>query len=268
MADLPYETLPTAQQAIDEYLSLAKIAQKAYVCSNCSSAAPPGDVLRLCARCKLTRYCSKECQKIHWQHHRTSCRLGAGDVERDVPKEYRAQKFAEHLTHVPWLMILIDMYAVIALRLDVDLSNATRQCFCARITIKPAPPPPAANMTSSSSSKSSSTKPKPMVMLQFERFEVRPVSVLTASMRTALQKLKARTPPGTPPPLLLYFSSDGDNFLFIPHPLAPQLIKHAAMRPVFDDQVAISEDKVVAELNEFIRLDTNNVCKLRGPLLK
>ncbi|KAJ7720920.1 hypothetical protein B0H16DRAFT_380567 [Mycena metata] len=255
---MPYETLPTAQQAIDEYLRVAQVSRKAYVCSNCSSTTPEATVLRLCGKCKLTRYCSKECQRIHWQHHKHSCRLGAGDVERDVPKEYRAQKFAEHLTHVPWLMILIDMYAVIALGLDVDLSNAARLCLCVRITITPVPP----------NAMSRDAHSKPMVMLQFERFEVRPVSVLTPSMQTALAKLKGSTPPNTPPPLLLYFSSDGDNFLFIPHPLAPPLIRHAYMRPVFDDGDAITPDKVVAELNEFIRLDTNNVCKLRGPLLK
>ncbi|KAF7343335.1 MYND-type domain-containing protein [Mycena venus] len=255
---MPYETLPTAQQAIDEeYLRVAKVAPKAYVCSNCSSIAPTNMVLKLCATCKLTRYCSKECQKIHWKQHKFSCRLGAGDVERNVPEEYRAQKFAEHLTHIPWLMILIDIYAVVAMGLDVDISNATRSCLCARITVKPVP--------ASSPGRAPS---KPMVMLQFERFEVRPVSVLTGTMRDALAKQRALSGTDTPPPVLLYFSSDGDNFLFTPHPLTAPLIRHAAMRPVFDDGDPITEEKVVAELNGFIRLDTKNLCKLRGPLVK
>ncbi|KAJ6584824.1 hypothetical protein B0H19DRAFT_1106772 [Mycena capillaripes] len=251
---MSYETLPTAQQAIDEeYLRAAQINPKAYVCSNCS-LSPPNTTLKLCAKCKLTRYCSKDCQKIHWKQHKYSCQLGAGDVERNVPQEYRAQKFAEQLTHIPWLMILIDMYAVVALQLDVDRSNAARSCLCARITVEPVPVPLGGS--------------KPTVMLQFERFEIKPVSVLTESMRTALRKLGAMGGDGMPPPVLLYFSSDGDNFLFSPHQVLEPIIRHAAMRPVFDDGLPITQEKVVAELNEFIRLDTNNLCKLRGPLLK
>ncbi|KAJ7621586.1 hypothetical protein DFH06DRAFT_1341208 [Mycena polygramma] len=252
---MSYETLPTAQQAIDEeYLRVAASGHRAYVCSNCSSVPPPNTTLKLCATCKLTRYCSKECQKTHWKIHKQSCRLGAGDLERNVSQEYRAQKFAEHLTRIPWLMILIDMYAVVALGLDTDMSNATRLCICARITVKPVP---------------GSETSKPMVMLQFERFETKPVSELGKSMQSKLDKICAQSAgSNAPPPVLLYFSSDGDNFLFIPHQLSPPLIRHAAMRPVFDDGDPITEEKVVAELNEFIRLDTENLCKLRGALVK
>ncbi|KAJ7151343.1 hypothetical protein C8R43DRAFT_1004870 [Mycena crocata] len=252
---MPYETLPTAQQAIDEYMQVAHVDKKAYVCSHC--AAPPKDQkngLKLCGRCKLTRYCSKECQTIHWKSHKHSCRLGAGDIERDVPQEYRAQKFAEHLTHVPWLMILIDMYAVVALGLDVSLSNATSSCLCARITTTPV--------------SLSRNEPNPVVMLQFQRFEVQPVSVLTASMRNAMEKRRELAGPDAEPPLLLYFTTDGDNFFFVPHTVPPQLIAHANKRPVFDDGAPITAEKVVSELNEFIRLDSGNVCKLRGLLLK
>ncbi|KAJ7734763.1 hypothetical protein DFH07DRAFT_844535 [Mycena maculata] len=246
---MSYETLPTAQQAIDEFMLVANISLKGYVCTNC--AAPPSEktVLRLCGRCKLTRYCSQDCQKTHWKQHKHSCRLGAGDVVRDVPAEYRAQKFAEHLTHVPWLMILIQMYAVVALRLDVDATNAACSCLCARITTKPV-----------------SSRPDAVVMLQFEKFEIKPVSVLTDSMRNALKTRPVLNK--NRPPLLLYFSTDGDNYLFMPLDLPDILIEHARRRPVFDDGTSITEEKVVAELNEFIRLDTNNVCKLRGGLLK
>ncbi|KAJ7700345.1 hypothetical protein B0H17DRAFT_1128765 [Mycena rosella] len=262
---MAYETLPTAQQAIDEYMHVINGKTKDYVCSNCAAPDTKGSVLKLCSKCQTT----------HWKQHKYSCRLGAGDVERDVPAEYLAQKFAEHLMRVPWLITLIDMYAVVALGLDTDPSNATRSCLCARITAQRAPPATTANINA-----------KPLAMLQFERFEIRPVSVLTASMRNALKQRTLLAGPNAPPPLLLYFSSDGDNFLFMPHEVLPQLVRHAANRPVFDDGGAITADKVISlvqlaerkrtwnliltvlfrELNEFIRLDTNNVCKLRGAL--
>ncbi|KAJ6491459.1 hypothetical protein DFH09DRAFT_370151 [Mycena vulgaris] len=248
---MPYETLPTAQQAIDDHMDVIapKGKLEGYVCSNCAKGPDTGNTLKLCGKCKLTRYCSTECQKTHWRHHKFSCRLGAGDVERDVPAEYLAQKLAEHLMRVPWLMTLIDMYAVVALGLDTDLSNATRSCVCGRITTRPVP-----------------GASKPLVMLQFERFEIRPVSVLTPTMLNALERRRVLAGPNARPPLLLYFSTDGDNFLFMPHEVIPQLISHAAHRPIFDDGASITQEKVVAELNEFIRLDTKNVCKLRGVL--
>ncbi|KAJ6565482.1 hypothetical protein DFH09DRAFT_466642 [Mycena vulgaris] len=108
---MPYETLPTAQQAIDDHMDVIapKGKLEGYVCSNCAKGPDTGNTLKLCGKCKLTRYCSTECQKTHWRHHKFSCRLGAGDVERDVPAEYLAQKLAEHLMRVPWLMTLIDI---------------------------------------------------------------------------------------------------------------------------------------------------------------
>ncbi|KAJ7856536.1 hypothetical protein B0H13DRAFT_2576672 [Mycena leptocephala] len=275
---MSYETLPTAQQAMEEeYLRAAKLAgHNAPVCSNCASAASTDRKLKVCGTVRiqdihipvadtegsvavvqinalLFNGSTGQCQKIHWKEHKSSCRLGAGAVARNVPLEYRAQKFAEHLMHIPWLMILIDLYAVVALKLDVDLSNATRFCLCARITLKPVP-----------LKVSTSGDSNPIVMLQFERFETKPVTVLTEAMRGVLEKYRKLAGPNAPPPVLLYFSSDGDNFLFSPHPVLAPLIRHAAMRPVFDDGNPITERKVVAELNEFIRLDTDNVCKLRG----
>ncbi|KAJ7439481.1 hypothetical protein FB451DRAFT_1301933 [Mycena latifolia] len=62
---MPYETLPTAQQAIDEYMHVIDTKTKSYVCTNCA-APDKGNVLKLCAKCKLTRYCSKECQSAHY----------------------------------------------------------------------------------------------------------------------------------------------------------------------------------------------------------
>jgi hypothetical protein len=134
-------------------------------------------------------------------------------------------------------MILIDLYAVVALKLDVDLSNATRFCLCARITLKPVP-----------LKVSTSGDSNPIVMLQFERFETKPVTVLTEAMRGVLEKYRKLAGPNAPPPVLLYFSSDGDNFLFSPHPVLAPLIRHAAMRPVFDDGNPITERKVVASV--------------------
>jgi hypothetical protein len=41
------------------------------VCSLCDQ---PGANLRKCARCRIAKYCSKECQKTHWNSHRSYCK--------------------------------------------------------------------------------------------------------------------------------------------------------------------------------------------------
>jgi hypothetical protein len=46
---MPYETLPTAQQAIDEHMQVLDSKVKAYVCSNCASP-DKGNVLKLCGK--------------------------------------------------------------------------------------------------------------------------------------------------------------------------------------------------------------------------
>ncbi|KAJ7284112.1 hypothetical protein C8J57DRAFT_1294445 [Mycena rebaudengoi] len=203
-----------------------------YVCSNCTAAPPPSKqkTLKLCGTCKLTRYCSRECQAAHWKQHKPSCRIGGGDLMRNVPAEYRAQTLAERLMHVPWLMILIDMYAVVALRLDVDSSNAARTVLQVRIFTKPVSDAPDCKI----------------VMLQIERFVTQPVSVLTETMRLTLRSRPTMPWGGDKPPLLLYFSTDGDNYLFMPHDVMPRLVEHAAMRPVFDDGREITEENVIS----------------------
>ncbi|KAJ7507091.1 hypothetical protein B0H11DRAFT_2271617 [Mycena galericulata] len=256
-----------------------------YVCSYCATPPKDEEKLRLCSRCKLNRYCSKQCQTTHWTQHKHSCRLGAGDVVRDVPTEYRAQTFAERVTRVPWLMGIIQMYAVAALGLDADLSNADRSCICARITTKPvndsqSVASESVDKSDTQSEKKSDTqprnnpgaepgkRPKPIVMLQFEKFVIQPVSMLTQSMRKAIEKRRALAGGNDRPLLLLYFSTDGDNFLFTPLEIPEILIEYAKTGPVdiFEDGRAINAETAIAELNDFIVSDTENAWRLRGNL--
>ena len=44
---------------------------KATLCSNCSKE---GGTLSKCSACKRASYCSKECQKQHWNEHKKTCK--------------------------------------------------------------------------------------------------------------------------------------------------------------------------------------------------
>ncbi|KAF9477095.1 hypothetical protein BDN70DRAFT_995202 [Pholiota conissans] len=42
-------------------------------CAACTNLAPPGITLMRCSKCKVSYYCSKECQKEHWPLHKLCC---------------------------------------------------------------------------------------------------------------------------------------------------------------------------------------------------
>lgn len=51
-------------------------------CDNCGYAESTlsGRALSICAGCKFVAYCSKECQRAHWNSHKGVCRLTAATI--------------------------------------------------------------------------------------------------------------------------------------------------------------------------------------------
>lgn len=41
--------------------------------AGCAGCGGTGPGMKLCARCKLVTYCSKECQRSHWRAHKPTC---------------------------------------------------------------------------------------------------------------------------------------------------------------------------------------------------
>jgi hypothetical protein len=39
--------------------------------------------LDACARCRIAKYCSKECQKTHWQYHKKTCQPIPSHIDLD-----------------------------------------------------------------------------------------------------------------------------------------------------------------------------------------
>ncbi|KAI1924015.1 hypothetical protein LOZ52_002605 [Ophidiomyces ophidiicola] len=39
-------------------------------CASCNNSPPPGESLKMCARCRQSRYCNIDCQKAHWKQHK------------------------------------------------------------------------------------------------------------------------------------------------------------------------------------------------------
>jgi len=43
-------------------------------CANCKKPASKENEHKVCAACNVTRYCSRQCQRNHWQIHRVKCK--------------------------------------------------------------------------------------------------------------------------------------------------------------------------------------------------
>lgn len=42
-------------------------------CGNCLKPKEDNTTLMVCSRCRMAKYCSKECQKGHWSQHKKAC---------------------------------------------------------------------------------------------------------------------------------------------------------------------------------------------------
>lgn len=58
---------PEEFQTLATMISYLRLTQP--VCSNCGCL----ENLKICQKCKLTFYCSHECQRVHWVDHRNWC---------------------------------------------------------------------------------------------------------------------------------------------------------------------------------------------------
>ena len=53
------------------------------VCANCGKAAVDSIKLKMCTACKLVKYCSVECQKIHRPQHKKTCKKRAAELREN-----------------------------------------------------------------------------------------------------------------------------------------------------------------------------------------
>ena len=53
-------------------------------CSFCGKVERPDgkDRFDRCGKCKCTKYCSRDCQRAHWPHHKAACRAAVPMAER------------------------------------------------------------------------------------------------------------------------------------------------------------------------------------------
>ncbi|KAJ7073878.1 hypothetical protein C8F01DRAFT_971600 [Mycena amicta] len=105
--------------------SLKKSCDK---CGKCPDQTGPG--YSVCASCKVSRYCSRECQTGHWKEHRTLCKIRTKRAEREVELEAKAIRekgpFVSNAALRKWYYDNVDIvdYAIIQ---TLELYNGRAQ---------------------------------------------------------------------------------------------------------------------------------------------
>jgi hypothetical protein len=58
------------------------------------------ETIKVCSRCKITRYCSRKCQKISWSKHKVNClpyvKLPYHNSELEKERQILAEKEKEY----------------------------------------------------------------------------------------------------------------------------------------------------------------------------
>ncbi|KAJ7592626.1 hypothetical protein C8J56DRAFT_780394 [Mycena floridula] len=68
------------------------------ICDQCSAVETPTvPRFRLCGGCLTTQYCSQDCQKVHWPHHKPICQHTAQTVQTVKPLVNSEENIAKNL---------------------------------------------------------------------------------------------------------------------------------------------------------------------------
>ncbi|PPQ85086.1 hypothetical protein CVT26_005604 [Gymnopilus dilepis] len=98
-ANKPYfRQIATSKQAVREGRANLPSA-----CSNCANVSQNGQELQRCGRCKMTWYCSKDCQKKHWPAHKTSCKETPSSIPKMITS-FMANKVLLHHLEIALIM--------------------------------------------------------------------------------------------------------------------------------------------------------------------
>ncbi|KAJ7751532.1 hypothetical protein DFH07DRAFT_1032418 [Mycena maculata] len=194
-------------------------------------------VLKNCAWCRVTRYCSKKCQVSDWWafefvdipphvfyvspgHSTSKPAPGGGASSTNINL-----KLAKKLMANDDLMFYLKVYSVLALDLLTAPANAIDTCLVVNLTTRDADPLSVLRAMMNQEERG----PGISVMLQIASIEKRPLaSQTTPAMRASFEKARvalAGTELGAWPVVMLVFTGDGTNCLSFPIPIDPEALR-------------------------------------------
>ncbi|KAJ7662102.1 hypothetical protein DFH06DRAFT_1471686 [Mycena polygramma] len=241
-------------------------------CSNPSCSDTHTNPKKKCANCHIAQYCSRECQRNHWQVHRGVCGPATS------PHKLIVDVFSSNL-----LMHFLYLFLAVELDLEHKLPGTELPLVGLRVCMGPAEVVPfmQAGMEGKDPLELKDTDGgAPWGILHFRDAYQQDIGILTAKEKQFLEDAKAqarlagvRRDVHT---VLLHFSCDGVQSIF--HVLhipteSVELAKKAEpfhvkslLRGNFD--IPFTKDNILSQLNMTMRNDKANKLKVRARLTK
>ncbi|KAI0079844.1 hypothetical protein K474DRAFT_1673113 [Panus rudis PR-1116 ss-1] len=107
---------------------------------SCPNRDKPNMRLRQCAKCRVTRYCSRECQKQHWSDHKEFCKSYLHMKDMLTEHSSRGELYDRYNKWVRTHNILFTETLVACLNLPQFPKNHERYCLKLDISYKPEEP--------------------------------------------------------------------------------------------------------------------------------
>ncbi|KAF2119637.1 hypothetical protein BDV96DRAFT_486694 [Lophiotrema nucula] len=103
-------------------------------CATCSKAGSEAPNLKICAKCKSTLYCSRECQKADWKSHKKVCSQQAAGGSSNMPNvehstNYAAPRLRGLDNHVTKPFTALDNGSYLHNRSETDVYKLLIDCF-------------------------------------------------------------------------------------------------------------------------------------------
>ncbi|KAG6909321.1 hypothetical protein DXG01_001120 [Tephrocybe rancida] len=192
-------------------------------CHRCGVVGADG--LKICGKCKFSRYCSRECQTADWPEHKKSCKTPR--VKNDNDEDRHPDLAMKLVLHVPvsdYLTHLFQLYATISMSLLANPDAVDTHML--KITVNTLP---SDTMEYMRAMMSGQDKTKLQVMLNIAKLEPVPLA-LTPAMQLELTEMRAKWPAhATVIPLM--FTNGDDKQFFYPTLLRASAVDDARKRP-------------------------------------
>ncbi|GFH59464.1 hypothetical protein CTEN210_15940 [Chaetoceros tenuissimus] len=110
---------------------MRKFNESSFRCEHClKNCEELGYKLRVCSKCDLSRYCSRECQVAHWQSHKETCKAVVAnreEVAKDLtPAEARIWNLLERQWRFKNDLVLSDLVLFALRKEDIEEQPPTK----------------------------------------------------------------------------------------------------------------------------------------------
>ncbi|RDB17073.1 hypothetical protein Hypma_001716 [Hypsizygus marmoreus] len=261
-AQTDFEHIAPTRKEVKKNLAQQKDERR---CTRCGVIASEAEGLKVCGKCKFSRYCSRECQVADWSDHKKTCKVPRDtDDEGERKHPDLAIKLAQHVPSNDYLLHLLQLYSILCMDLLENPSNATSNML--QITVSCLPSDTMGYLRAMMNGQDNS---KMQVMLNFDALKSVPLS-LTPAMQLELDEKKLKAKPDDIIVALMF--TNGTKNFFHPVTLLSPALQDGRNKPPISiksslsdiTELPLNESNLRDTMNSFVRMDKKNQMKLRA----